>query len=129
MLMSSPGLGISTLYFSGSPGGDDFAGLAQTTSTAYLSTTMAINILSTCMICARIIYFARSSERALMTKASGQYFSVIAILAESAALYTVFGLMYLISFAIGSDLSALFMSLYAIFTVRSVDCGRCDFPG
>jgi len=113
------GIGITTLYYSGSPGGDDFAGLALGTSTAYLACTMTINFSMTALIVARILYFARTTGRMLANGSTRQYFGVIAIVVESAALYTVFSLMYLITFAIGSDLSALFMSFYAMFTVIS----------
>ncbi|KAH9837914.1 uncharacterized protein C8Q71DRAFT_568452 [Rhodofomes roseus] len=117
--LASVGLGITTLYYSGSPGGNDYAGLAQTTSTAYLACTMAINISMTVLIVGRIIYFARTTERVLMNGSTRQYFSIASIIVESALLYTVFGLMYLVTFAIGSDLGALFMSFYAMFTVIS----------
>jgi len=117
--LASLGLGISTLYYSGSPGGDDYAGLAQTTSTAYLSCTMAINISMSALICGRILYFARTTERVLMNGGTRQYFSIVTIIVESALLYTTFGIMYLVTFAIGSDLGALFMSFYAMFTVIS----------
>ncbi|KAH9915533.1 uncharacterized protein B0H18DRAFT_885862 [Fomitopsis serialis] len=117
--LASLGLGISTLYYSGSPGGNDYAGLAQTTSTAYLSCTMAINISMSALICGRILWFARTTERVLMNGSTRQYFGIVTIIVESALLYTVFGIMYLVTFAVGSDLGALFMSFYAMFTVIS----------
>lgn len=111
------GLGITIVYYSGSPGGNDFAGIAQSLSTAYLACTMTINISMTALIVWRILYFAHTMGRLLPSSSTHQYFGVVTIVIESALLYTVFGLMYLISFAIGSDLSGLFMSFYAVFTV------------
>ena len=110
-------LGIMTLYYSGVSGGDNFAGLAQVATTACLACTMTINVSMTALIVGRILHFAYTTGKLLPQGNTRQYFSIATIVVESALLNTAFGLMYLVSSAIGSNLSGLFMCFYTMFTV------------
>lgn len=106
-----------TLYYSGIPGGDNFAGLAQVATIACLACTMTINVSMTALIVGRILRFAYTTGKLLPQGSNRQYFGIVTIVIESALLNTVFGLMYLVSSAVGSDLSGLFMCFYTMFTV------------
>ncbi|KAI0728394.1 hypothetical protein C8Q72DRAFT_994726 [Fomitopsis betulina] len=114
--VGSLALGVMTLYYSGIPGGDNFAGLAQVATIACLACTMTINVSMTALIVGRILRFAYTTGKLLPQGSNRQYFGIVTIVIESALLNTVFGLMYLVSSAVGSDLSGLFMCFYTMFT-------------
>ena len=75
------------------------------------------------MICARIAYlgitgnsgrhFARENEMM-------RYAGTIPMIIESALPYAMSGIAFAVSYGIGSDISVLFMSIYAMFTVRQL---------
>ena len=93
------------------------------------------------MICARILQvrqWHRSVPAAPQTDAStststsalamkeswarsvaGPYTDAVAIIAESALPSTLFGVAYLVTFALKSDVSVFFLSVYVMFTVSA----------
>ncbi|KAH9914363.1 uncharacterized protein BXZ73DRAFT_54998 [Epithele typhae] len=107
--------GIANLAESARPGAFYFSGLAQQFGTAYTSCIVALNILLSLLICGRILFSMRRLGVTLGDDMMQQYAGAAAIVVESAALYTVFGIAYLISFAIESDTSILFLSLHVMF--------------
>ncbi|KAH8101399.1 hypothetical protein BXZ70DRAFT_891770 [Cristinia sonorae] len=81
---------------------------------AYWSTTIATNILLTILI---VTYLIRQRRRVInlaghdSMSARTPYLSASAMLVEAAFLYTVFGLAFLIPYALGNPLNILFFSL------------------
>ncbi|PCH43214.1 hypothetical protein WOLCODRAFT_121651, partial [Wolfiporia cocos MD-104 SS10] len=112
-------LGILLLYTSGVPSGDYFAGLAAKAGVAYYSTTIALNVISTSLICGRIAFFARQMRSDLNLAASSAYVNAVAIIIESALPYTLCGVAFIVSYGLGNGLEILFLSLYIMFTCIS----------
>ncbi|KAI0777555.1 hypothetical protein BD413DRAFT_609892 [Trametes elegans] len=107
---------VGVLYESGRPdGGDYFAGAAPAFVTAYTASTFAFNVAATALIVGRIVALGRR-----MAHADGRaaYTGAVAIVVESALPFTVFSAAYLVTYAIGSDVSMAF-SFYAMFTCIS----------
>ena len=50
---------------------------------------------------------------------AGPYTDAVAIIAESALPSTLFGVAYLVTFALKSDVSVFFLSVYVMFTVSA----------
>lgn len=104
----------------GAPSGDIWAGLAAHVTLAYSSTTIGLNVILTCLICGRILYFARQSQKDLGTQFLRTYISVASIIIESALPFTLSGIAYLVTFGLNNGLEILFLSIYGMFTVRIV---------
>ncbi|OAX40744.1 hypothetical protein K503DRAFT_864362 [Rhizopogon vinicolor AM-OR11-026] len=111
--------GILELVTSGSPNGEFFVGLAAHVGVVYFSATIVLNVITTCLICGRIMFYARRMQDQLGAEISKAYFTAVAIVIESALPYTLFGIAFLVSFGLQSDISILFLSLYSMFTCIS----------
>ncbi|EIW52707.1 uncharacterized protein TRAVEDRAFT_53147 [Trametes versicolor FP-101664 SS1] len=106
-------LGIAQLVASGIPHADYFAGFAQKLGTAYTSTIIALEIIVTALIYARLLRLARTCGS---SAAARRYTSGAAIFIESMALSTLCGIAYLVPYAMGSDISIFFLSVYVMST-------------
>ncbi|CDO73848.1 hypothetical protein BN946_scf185016.g5 [Trametes cinnabarina] len=109
-------VGIAQLYESGRPHANYFAGLAANLGIAYTSSVISLNIIVTGLICGRIYYAGRRSARTLGVVVGTEYMSAASMVVESALLYTITGVAYLISFALNSQIDIFFLSLYVMMT-------------
>ncbi|KAI0062058.1 hypothetical protein BV25DRAFT_1825922 [Artomyces pyxidatus] len=109
-------LAIVDIWSSGAPHGDYFAGLAVRLGIAYTATSMATNVLVTSLITGRILYIARASSKFFGIEIARSYAGVAAVIVESALLYTVTGIAFLVSYGMGSEISILFLSIYVMCT-------------
>ena len=89
---------------------------------SYHFVALSLNDLLTLMMIIRIIWYRRNFQNVVGTSAgvSGLYTTVITILVESCAPYTVACLLYLVPTAAGSDISFVFEWAIAPFQVRTV---------
>ncbi|KAI0746596.1 hypothetical protein C8Q80DRAFT_1219953 [Daedaleopsis nitida] len=115
--LASLAFSVGLLYGSGKPNGDYFGGIAVVFVTAYTASTFAFNVLVTCLICGRIIYIGRCMQSCYPADAR-LYTGAVAAVVESALPFTVFSGVYLVTYAIGSDVANAF-SFYAMFTCIS----------
>ena len=113
-----PAAGLAQLYESGRPNANYFAGLAQSLGIAYTSSVIGLNVIVTALICGRIYFASRRYAHVLGIDVGDEYRSATAIIVESALLYTLTGVAYLISFALDSQTSIFFLSVYVMMTVR-----------
>ncbi|KAG1810274.1 uncharacterized protein HD556DRAFT_1223371 [Suillus plorans] len=109
----------SLLLTSASPNHDFYEGLKAHVGLVYICLTIGLNVLATCLICGRIIFCARRMRHHFGGEASRDYFTVVAIVVESAIPYTLFGIAFLVSFGLVSYSSIIFLSLYGMFTCIS----------
>lgn len=114
----STGLGIATLYLTGVPNGDFFAGQAADVSLAYNTTTISINVICTILICSRIYYFSRILAQEMERHDTEVYTNALAIIIESALPFSIFGFMFLVTYGMNSGVEMIFESFYVLFTVR-----------
>ena len=77
---------------------------------SYNFVALSLNVLLTLMIVMRIVWHRRNFQNAVGTSAGagGLYATVITMLAESCALYTVASLLYLALFATDSEICLVF---------------------
>jgi hypothetical protein len=112
-------LAIIQLAISGKPGGDFFNGKTLNFGTPYYAMTIGMNILITSLICGRLFYYSRRIRRLLGTDTADTYTGIAAILIESAAPYSIVGLMFLIPYAQGSATAIAFGQVWAKMTCLS----------
>ncbi|KAH9939321.1 uncharacterized protein BXZ73DRAFT_99521 [Epithele typhae] len=112
-------LGIVMMYQYGRPGGSYFDGIAASFVSAWTASTFAFSVIVTGLICYRIISVWRVLRR---TGASDHYSRMCtgaaAIIVESALPFTVFSLIYLVTYAVHTQVAYLF-SFYIMFTCIS----------
>ncbi|KAH9850923.1 hypothetical protein C2E23DRAFT_734006 [Lenzites betulinus] len=109
-------VGLAQLYESGRPNANYFVGLAAQLGVSYTSCVISLNIIVSGLICGRILYLSRRMASLSILGVDGEYVTAAAILVESAALYTLTGIAYLVSFAIASQTSIFFLSIYVMMT-------------
>lgn len=113
----TPVFGILELYYTGSPNGNFFTGFPAHIGVTYIATSIGLNASVTSLICGRILYYAHSMKREFGPAFATTYFSLVAIIVESALPYTLVGIAFVVSFGLNSEISILFLSLYAMFMV------------
>ncbi|RPD54584.1 hypothetical protein L226DRAFT_616431 [Lentinus tigrinus ALCF2SS1-7] len=123
LYLATLALGILELYLSGKPNSDFFVGKAMQLGTAYWASTISLNVISTCIICGRLMYLGRAIEAARNVKGRGKaavrYTGTLEKIIESALPYSMAGIAYLVSFGLGSDLAIMFCAFYVMFSCIS----------
>ncbi|KAJ3721148.1 hypothetical protein C8R42DRAFT_79574 [Lentinula raphanica] len=76
---------------------------------AFLALSCTFNILYTVLVSAKILSVQRRIRQSLSAEHTGTYTSVVTLIIESAFLYFVFDLLFLISFAMGSNTEYLIL--------------------
>ena len=112
---------VLALVAAGSPEGNYFTGLAQQFGIAYYALTVGLNIMVTALICARLLHMSKRICAALGPEKAGMYTSVTTMLLESAALYSITGIMFIIPYARDSETSIIFGDLYGAASVSPID--------
>ena len=102
------------------PSGDFFVGLAAHIGVTYVSISIGLNVLVSCMICARIVYLGLAVHRTASQQETLRYTGTIPIIVETALLYAISGIAFAVSYGIGSEISIFFLSIYAMCTVSSL---------
>ncbi|KAM6498921.1 hypothetical protein JOM56_006869 [Amanita muscaria] len=112
-------LAIIQLVISGTPGGNFFNGKTIDFGTPYYALTISMNVVITSLICFRLLYYSRRIKRILGAETAKTYTGVAAILIESAAPYSLVGLMFLIPYTQKSGTAIAFGQVWAKMTCLS----------
>jgi tellurite resistance protein TehA-like permease len=96
--------------------------LSFNTGTPFFSLSVALNVLLTLMIVARLILHNKNMRDAVGSPArvGGLYTAIITMLIESSALYAINSLLFVVPWSIRSPLAALFFPALAETQVRAV---------
>ncbi|KAI0746599.1 hypothetical protein C8Q80DRAFT_781618 [Daedaleopsis nitida] len=116
MWVSQVGFALGLLYESGRPDGNYFTGIANIFGTCWNASTFATNVSVTGLICARIIMIGRRLKA--IDQDATVHTGAVALVIESALPFTVFNLVYIITFALKSDIAIAF-SFHSMFTCIS----------
>ncbi|KAJ3840439.1 hypothetical protein F5878DRAFT_533689 [Lentinula raphanica] len=121
ILLYLGGLSMSILliYESAQPGANFFLGHAVDFGVPYISLTISLNIIVTALICGRLLYLRNEVNKILGPTHTQMYTSVIAIMVESAALFTVLGIVYVIVYARKSQTSIALVQVWGDFCAIS----------
>jgi Zn-dependent protease len=91
--------------------------MSVTFGTAYTATSVGLNVLATIMITIRLVLHRQLILNTLPPEHATHYVSVATIVIESAALYSIFALGFMVSYAIKNPLSQIFMALASVCQV------------
>jgi hypothetical protein len=91
--------------------------LISNLGTAFWSISVSLNVVSTLLIAGQLIWHQRTLRQAGF-RHGNQYMTIAAILAESAALYSIAGLIYIPLFARDLTLQYPFSALFNSMAVR-----------
>ena len=106
-----------TLIATASPDGSFFVGIAQHLGIAYYALSVSLNIMVTTLICTRLFRASKGISAVLGRDNAKLYTSLTAILSESAALYSITGIMFIVPYARNSQLTIVFGVIYGDVTV------------
>jgi hypothetical protein len=110
MFLSSVALSLLLIVELSLPGITLWSKISVNLAIPYWSISIALNVVITTFISARLLYMRSRIQREMPSGGKG-YVSVTAMLVESAALYTVNGLFFLISYAANSPIQNLTLPL------------------
>jgi len=100
------------------PNGNIWTKLSISFATPYWSLSIALNIILTSLIVSKILWMRRSVSQSLGSQHSKQYTSIVAMLIESAAMYSIAGLVYIICYGINSSAQQIFITILGEAQVR-----------
>jgi hypothetical protein len=109
-------LAIIELVVAGKPGGNFFHGKTINFGVPYYTITISLNIIVTALICVRLLRLGRAVSKAIGRESARMYTSVATMLIESAAPYSMVGIMFLIPYAMGSGTAIGFGQVWAKLT-------------
>jgi len=98
---------IALLVAMTKPGASFWSQIVVKFSIAYWSLSISLNIILTLLISGRLLFVRHRIETSLGTHHAQMYSSLVALLVESAALYSVTGLIFIISYARNSPFQNL----------------------
>ena len=83
-----------------------------------MALSLSINTILTMLIVGRLLFLRRKMSRAFGPAVSGTYTSVVALLIESASLYTIVALMTVIACGVGSSMQHVLLPMLGQLQVR-----------
>jgi hypothetical protein len=110
-------LAIIELVVAFKPGGNFFGGKTIDFGVPYYALTIALNVIITTLICARLWKLGNAVRKALGRESARMYTSVASMLIESAAPYSLVGIMFLVPYAMHSGTAIGFGQVWAKLTV------------
>lgn len=110
-------LSIIELVLAGKPNGDFFHGKTINFGTPYYTITIAFNITVTLLIVSRLRRLSKVVSGAIGPDSAKVYTGVASVLIESAAPYSLVGMMFLIPYAIGNGTAVSFGQVWAKIAV------------
>ncbi|KAG5725678.1 hypothetical protein E4T56_gene7290 [Termitomyces sp. T112] len=100
---------------SSQPGLSLYSALPLAYGTSYYAISLSVNIIITILISVRLLLYRRRILKSLTKDHARDYVSLLAILVESASLYSIFALIFLITYAINAPVNSAFLTV-ASFT-------------
>ncbi len=84
----------------------------------YFSLSLALNIIVTLMIVGRLLWYRQRIKSLLGNAHGSHYTSIAAMIVESAAMYSLFTLLFLIFFGLDHPMENIFLQVLSQIQVR-----------
>jgi hypothetical protein len=110
-------MAIITVVQSGLPGADLFQGNPVNFGVPWISLTVSLNGILTAMITIRLLMAHNTLQSVMGPEHSKQYIGIIAILVESAAPFTILGIVFAVLYSKSIPEEVFFSSVWGIFCV------------
>ncbi|KAF5385551.1 hypothetical protein D9757_006746 [Collybiopsis confluens] len=114
LYLASIAFGILFLKQVGTPAQSPWLASGINFTIPYYAMSLALNILVTCLIVTRLLFHRHRITRAIGSGHGSQYTSLVAIIIESAAIYSAFALAFLIPFGLNSPVAQLFLQALSL---------------
>ncbi|KAG6911282.1 hypothetical protein DXG01_002121 [Tephrocybe rancida] len=111
LLLASFALGVIWALQSSQPGLSLFSSIPVAFGTSYFAVSLSVNIVLTILISVRLLYYRHKIVANLPKGAGDDYVSLIAILVESASIYSAFALIFLIAYAVKHPINSVFLTI------------------
>ncbi|KAK7041694.1 hypothetical protein VNI00_008983 [Paramarasmius palmivorus] len=112
-------MSILLIYESARPGASFFGGPAVDFGIPYIALTLSVNITVTTLICGRLLTARNQMKSLLGPHHARTYTNIIAMMIESAAPFTVLGIIFAITYALHSSISIAFVQVWGDFCAIS----------
>ncbi|KIK65899.1 hypothetical protein GYMLUDRAFT_951611 [Collybiopsis luxurians FD-317 M1] len=114
LYLASIAFGILFLKQVGTPAQSPWLASGINFTIPYYALSLALNILVTLLIVFRLLLHRHRITRAMGSSHGSQYTSLVAIVVESAAIYSSFALAFLIPFGLNSPVAQLFLQALSL---------------
>lgn len=111
-------LGVLWTLQSSQPGLSFYSALPLAYGTSYYAVSLGVNVVITILITIRLFQYRRMIMRSLPGEHADQYLSLASVLVESAALYSVFALLFLITYAVNNPMTQIWLAVAQATQVR-----------
>ncbi|KAK0434481.1 hypothetical protein EV421DRAFT_2062414 [Armillaria borealis] len=119
VLLASTAMVIITIVQSAIPESTLFFGLPVNFAIAWISLTVGFNVIVTSLICYRLLSFNIASRKTLPPELANSYTSISAMMLESAAPFTISGIVYVVTFAVESPSQQVFAGIWGVMVALS----------
>ncbi len=104
---------------SSQPGLSLYSALPLAYGTSYYAISLSVNIILTILITLRLVLYRRSIMARLPAEYAAHYVSLAAIIVESAAIYSVFAVLFLITYAVNNPSNQVLLAFASSAQVGS----------
>jgi len=109
MLLASFVMGTLWTLQSSQPGLSLYSALPLAYGTSYYTISISINIILTILIAIRLLHHRRTVLRNLSAEYATEYVTILTIIIESAALYSIFAIPFIVTYALNNPLNQVFL--------------------
>ncbi|KAF7356717.1 hypothetical protein MVEN_01006500 [Mycena venus] len=88
-----------------------YSALPMAYGTAYYAVSLGVNIMLTLLIIGRLVSYRRTLLESLPAELANHYISLATVIVESAALYSIFAILFLITYAINNPTNQVWLAV------------------
>jgi hypothetical protein len=99
-----------------------YSALPLAYGTSYYAISLSANIILTLLIIGRLVSYRRTLIQSLPAESANHYISLAAVIIESAALYSVFAILFLITYAVNNPTNQVWLAVASACQVRVPFC-------
>ncbi|KAJ7072836.1 hypothetical protein C8F01DRAFT_262458 [Mycena amicta] len=104
-------LGTLWTFYSTRPASSFYSTLPMHIGTAYYAVSLGANIILTLLIIGRLVVYRRTLLETLPAELATHYISLATVIVESAALYSVFAVLFLITYALNNPTNQVWLGV------------------
>lgn len=105
---------------SSQPGLSLYSKIPMEYGTSYYIISLSVNIFLTILITLRLLLYRRRIIGTLAPEHGKHYFSLITIVIESAASYSTFALLFIVTYALNNPINIIFLGIASPMQVRFI---------
>jgi hypothetical protein len=111
MVSTFQAMGVLWALQSSQPGLSLYGGLPVAYGTAYYAISLSVNVILTFLIIVRLYLYRRTLIASLPEEHAREYVSLATIIVESASIYSIFALIFLITYAVNNPINSVFLAV------------------